>query len=78
MGECGMRDVDPGEWPVRVEVNVGQRRRGSGKIGLKYVDHSCNNLDSFMMVLEVEGFYVVDGVDENEGESVGKVGYRLE
>ena len=31
-----------------------------------------------MMVLEVEGFYVIDGVDEDEGESVGKVGYHLE
>ena len=41
---------------------------------MESVDHSCNNLYSFMMVLEVEGFYVVDGVDENEGESVGKLG----
>ena len=73
MGEYGAGDVDPGERRVRIEVNVGQGC-GSREVSLEDVDYSGNNLNRFVVVLEVEGFNVVNGVDEDEGESMGKVG----
>ena len=38
------------------------------------VNHSSNDLNGFVVIFKMEGFNVVNGVDEDEGEPVSKVG----
>ena len=78
MCECGAGDGGPSGWGVRIGINASRRKGGSGEVGLENVNHSGDNLNGFMVILEVERFYVVDGIDENEGEPVGKVRCYLE
>ena len=70
VGNGGSRDAEPGELRVRIEVGGW----GSREVGLEYVNHSGNDLNSFVVVFKMEGFDVVDGVDKDEGEPVSKVG----
>ena len=70
VGNGGSRDAEPGELRVRIEVGGW----GSREVGLEYVNHSGNDLNSFVVVFKMEGFDEVDGVDKDKGEPVGKVG----
>ena len=70
VGDRGSRDTEPGELRVRIEVGGW----GSREVGLKNVNHSGDDLNGFVVVFKMEGFNVVNGVDEDEGEPVSKVG----